>query len=382
MSLSLSASHSYWELPATHGVYRRMRAKISLLVMIVCLSSTTLYAAKGKQAVETKPEHEQLIREGITLHDEGKYKEAIERYDRVLAENPDDVLAIYEKTYAQTALHEYKNCEKLAKQALEYEGVPERLRQQLFVSRGTCQDESGSWKDAVKTYQQGSKEFPESPSLYFNLGVTFLRQNQLKDARESFQQALRRDPLHASSHLMLGRTYLSSQYKIPAVLALSRFLILEPASPRSAQAAQMLLNAVQGGVSLQGKGTGKVTITLAPSSSVPKDEGDFGSLEIMLPMLVAGASMDKGKEKSHQENLQTLFAVLFGALEPKSSDKAGFAESFYAPYFKQLSEKKFPDTFVGFAIRNLEGADDKAWLAANQQNVRDFLAWSEAYAWK
>lgn len=380
MSLSLSASHSYWELPATHGVYRRMRAKISLLVMLVCLASAPFYAAKGKQAAETKPEHEQIIREGIALHDEGKYKEAIARYDRVLAENPDDVFVMYEKAYAQSASGQHKECNKLAKEALQYEGINERVRHQLFVARGSCQDELGSWKDAIKTYREGLEDYPQSPSLYFNIGVTYYRQKQWKDARANFQQALLRDPLHASSHLMLGNTYGEAQYRIPAILALSRFLILEPASPRSSQAAQNLINVLNWGISSEGGG--KVNINVLSPLAGPKDEGDFTSQETMLSIVLAGAFMtEKNKDQSPHEKLQSPFLVLFDSFD-EAKIGSGFAASFYVPYFKEMATKKFCNTFVRFSIRNVKGADDRDWLAKNQQNVRDFLAWSEAYKWK
>ena len=64
------------------------------------------------------------INKGIELHDRGQYGEAVEVYDRVIAEHPNCALAYYEKGYAylmmskakpdakQTALQMYAECRK------------------------------------------------------------------------------------------------------------------------------------------------------------------------------------------------------------------------------------------------------------------------------
>lgn len=356
-----------------------MKSRCILVVLFCLLLPLGQVFAKGRKAVETRPEHVEIIQRGIASHDAGKYAEAIAEYAKVLAENPDDVLAIYETAFSYSAQKNWKQCQEWAERGLGYDG-PSNTRLRNFVILGTCEDESGGGDKAVKTYKRGLKEFRNSAPLHYNLGVTYQRLGKMKEARQSLQEALRVDPLHISSHLLLGQVYLQSNYRVPGILALSRYLILEPAAPRSANAAKWILNAVQAGV--QSTEPGKVNVTLFMPDKKASDEGDFQSAETMLSLLVAGFHADEMKNKPPHEKLDMAFGSLFENVVPESGKLSGFAQQFYGPYFAELDKKEFTPVFLRFAIRNLSGVDDIAWIEANREKIREFLAWSEAYSWK
>ena len=58
-----------------------------ILLLFFILFSTSLFAQRSEQ---------NLIDEGVVLHDSGEYKQAIEKYQQVLSFNPHSLQAIYE----------------------------------------------------------------------------------------------------------------------------------------------------------------------------------------------------------------------------------------------------------------------------------------------
>lgn len=356
-----------------------MRFRRLTFLLVFALLTVSPAFPRGKKAAETLPEDVAIIRSGMALHDAGKYEEAIAEYAKVLARNPDDVLAIYETAFAHFARKDWEQCLTWTERGLRYEGRPQTLLN-LFVIHGSCLDEHGQPGKAIKSYKKGIAAFPDSALLHFNTGVTYQRMGNLKESRKSLQQALRMDPLHASSHLRLGQVYLQSNQRVPGILALTRFLVLEPASPRSPTAVQMLLNAIQYGV--ESKGDGNVNVTLFMPEKKSSEEGDFQSAEMMLSLHVAGFHASEIREKPPHDKLELAFGGLFEQIVPEDGQTKGFAQTFYGPYFSELHKKEMTPVLLRFAFRNLTGANDGEWIQANREKMREFLAWSEGYSWK
>jgi tetratricopeptide (TPR) repeat protein len=290
--------------------------------------------------VESPAEQVRVINEGIRLHDRGDYDGAIEKHESVLELNPDDVVALYELSFSHFAKKDYVRALEYARRGVAY--VSE-LRPRFFLQIASCQDNLGDKDQAVKTYRKMIKEFPGFPLVHFNLAVTYLRQEKRELAKEQLKKELAVTPDHRSSHYLLGMLLEAEGYRLPAVLALSRFLILEPNTERSGAALATLLKLINAGVSV--KDQKNVTIFMNPDQK--KDEGDFAGLEMA------------GREKR----------------------KLGFTGAYYVPYFGEIEERGHTDAF---AYRIHAGSPDGAvgqWLIANEGRVEEFLEWSRNYRW-
>ena len=325
-------------------------------------------------AVPTSEEHVVLIRKGISLHDEGDYDGAIAAYQDVLEANPDDVNALYELAFSYFKKQDYKNCVQTAKRGTEYLS---QMQTPFYVTWGSCLDESGKPKKAVKAYRSALRRAPTDHLLHFNLAVTYKNLEKSKQAIRHFKKAIESNPNHASSHIALAEQYIAQGHRIPALLAFARFVILEPDTARSGVALQSL-HPILGGQTSQG-GDNKITIFMNPDANT--DEGDFMSAELMLSIAGAAALLPETGEETPVEETLDRFGTLFRSLGRVDAEKeqSGFAWNHYVPYFAEIEKRGFTQPFVYHThqIANWDGI--KEWIDANGEQTEKFLEWSRTY---
>jgi tetratricopeptide (TPR) repeat protein len=62
-----------------------------------------------------------LIKEGVALHDRGDYDGAIAKYEEVLKDNPNNVLALYEQSYSYSMKKDYRKSLEIAYKGAQYQ---------------------------------------------------------------------------------------------------------------------------------------------------------------------------------------------------------------------------------------------------------------------
>lgn len=244
---------------------------------------------------------------------------------------------------------------------------------------GNCLDEMGKRDDAINVYRSAIQVSPREGLVHYNLALTLYRSGKIDDARKSLQQAVLVAPPHASSHMLLGAAYQQTGYRIPAILAYSRFLILEPDSPRSSQVLAVLDRLIAGGVT-QGSDPNKINITLALTPDAKKDEGDFGGAEVAMSMSVAAGRMGESKKKSTPFQLLAATYGMMGNLIADVKGK-GFAAKYYCPFFAAISKNEFAEAYVydTFHAARIAGAEE--WGKENQEKLRQYREWADSFQW-
>ncbi|MEW6211457.1 MAG: tetratricopeptide repeat protein [Acidobacteriota bacterium] len=357
---------------------------MSRKILTLCLTLILLQSAIAQDlpqpkltAVPTMEKHEPLIRQGIALHDRGDYDGAIRSYEEVLKENPDDAIALYEMAYSYSEKKNYKKSLEIAYRGAQYKS------KQLFgfyVLIGNNLDNLSRAEDAIKTYKAGIKMFPEESLLHFNLGITLLNQNRADEARKSFKEAVNFNPNHPGSHIRLGDVYFKENYRIPALLAMGRFLVLEPKSERATYALQVIRD-VLGRAATRDEKTGNINITLDLSAKT--DEGDFGAALTMMGILGAARHLDENKKKTEiqliVEMIESLLSIMSEGEEKKKQQ--GFAWNYYRPYFLEMKARNMVEPFCYYIYQTSQSTEVAKWLAQNTQRVNEFLSWSRNYQW-
>lgn len=273
---------------------------ISLLVLLLSYLSISAQNLPKPTLTPTEPTPEQLqlIQSGVRLHDQGDYAAAVKNYDQVLQENPSCVMAIYEKTLSLYYAKDYVKMVATALEGLKYKSNEIPLFYGLIAN---AYDDQGNPQKAVELYKQGIKMLEGDAaysrylaSLYYNLAVTNVGLKQSKEARTNLKKAVPLNFSYASPHYLLSTVFYQDNYKIPAFLAASRLLSLEINTKRSQIAAQIIKNVMQGGVSQDSGDPNKITIGV--DFNAPKDEGDFGGLDMLLGISKVGTDIVPGAE--------------------------------------------------------------------------------------
>ncbi|WP_035563247.1 tetratricopeptide repeat protein [Hymenobacter sp. IS2118] len=352
----------------------------NLLLLLLALGLVPVALA------QTRPARE-VIEEGTNLFDAGKYDEAVARYQEVLAAEPGNVVALSELALTYNALDRHAEAADICKKLVK---ADPRVGPSVYVTYGNSLDGLKKPAEAVRVYEQGLKYFPNSYMLHFNAGVTQARAGQVPAGITSFQQAVARNPNHASSHVNLGLMQLGSEHRIPGLLALSRFLVLEPRSPRAVQRLPMLDKAMNLGVSRTGKNAISINISSAALAGANGKEGgpdNFGPAEMLLSISSAAlldSSLNKGVPPPTNaiERFVQQFSSLCKGLGELADNQKGFTWNYYVPYFVELEKKGFGPAFAYLAHSSQTDAPEvQQWLAAHPNEVAVFQEWSKNYEW-
>jgi len=326
-------------------------------------------------------EQKGVIREGIALHDRQQYREAVAKYQQVLAENPWEVTTLYELSYTYFVSKDYENAIATARLGAQCKS---EILPQFYMTMANSLDEMGKPGDAIDLYKAAIKQEPNEGLLHYNYGLTLLRRGKKPEAKAEVEKGLFLSPNHASSHVILGSIYEQMGYRVPAILAYSRFLTLESDTQRAVETLRALSALVTQGVS-RGKEANAINITLTAPSKSQMDEGDFMGAEMGINISLAADTMLKPEEtgkqpKSDYEKVVSIYVLLGEALS-NSKPKGGFAARFYAPYFAELAKAEHVKAFVAetWNAGNVPGTSE--WKRANQAKIDSFAAWSRAYAW-
>lgn len=317
------------------------------------------------------------IKEGVALHDQRDYDAAIRKYQEVLAENPANVEALYELGYSYFTKKDYAKSLETALRGAEYKS---NLVGGFYMLIGNSFDELGQADKAVDAYKSGIKLLPENYLLHYNLALTYYRTGKSADARKSIKNALAAGPRHATSHILFASMLKDEGYNTPALLAALRFLVLEPASGRSANALKIAREVLRGGVS-QDPSSNNINITLAVGGKT--DEGDFSTVDLVIGLAKAVGHTEAGKGKTEAQLLAEQVETVLGMiseLEP-GKNKSKFVYKYYVPYFAELKKRNFAEPFVYHAFQSSDIPGVREWLAANDARVKEFLAWSNQYPW-
>jgi tetratricopeptide (TPR) repeat protein len=216
--------------------------KKCLLIMAFVLSAGLAHAQNT--------EVNSTIKEGIRLNSEKNYAAAIEKYKEVLASEPDNVQANYQLAFSL-------NASGKGTEAIPYLNKVIKIRGDLtgpaYELMGSIYDAAHQPQQAIDAYKEGIKVKPGYQPLYFNLGIAYFRAQKYADAELAAIEAIKLDPKHANSQRLYGLVTFHQNKRVPALMGLCSFLLLDPEGPRADEAYTNLQSLLKGGDLKAGK---------------------------------------------------------------------------------------------------------------------------------
>ena len=324
-----------------------------------------------------------LVEDGIELHNNGEYQAAISKFDKALAIDTENILAMTEKAYSLVAIHQYNESIAYCKKVLQKNPADKRFST-FYVCYGNALDGLKQKDKAIAKYDEGIKKFPGNSLLYFNKGLALYSMYRDEEAIQTLQKSISINPNHASSHNLLGHELQLNNNRIPAILAFSRFLVLEPLGKRSAANLESMKELIRGNV--EKKKDSSITITMPSENGKDniggskQKENNFRPVEVML-LLTSAIGMEVNKNKSAIDAFTDKFDMLCSSLKQNTKDNHGFYWSFYAPYFIEMKERKLVQTFAYIISASTDDPTVQPWLDTHKKEVNDFYDWSDNYTW-
>ncbi|MCF8299392.1 MAG: tetratricopeptide repeat protein [Saprospiraceae bacterium] len=349
--------------------------KILFFLASICL--LVIFANAQTEQIEN------LIEEGVSLHDKGKYDEALKKYDKALKLDETNMVAIAEKSYTLMAMKKFDEAISVCKQGIKTDPDSKSLRS-IYTNYALCLEYNDKIKEALKIYDEAINKFPDYYQLYFNKGITLIRSGEVDEAILSFEKSIMLNPNHASSHNAIGRIQMDNKKHIPALMALCRFLVIESKGDR-AESNLTLVKEIMGGNS---KKTGRNTITinvdadmLSDTSDIKK-ENEFGSAYLILAMSGALDFSKENKKKTEVELFIGKMETLCSMLAETRKDNYGFYWEYYAPYFIEMKEKELIEPFAYIVFASSDAKQVSKWISKNEKLLKDFYIWSSEYQWE
>jgi tetratricopeptide (TPR) repeat protein len=269
-----------------------------------------------------------LIKQGVDLHNAGKYDQAIAKFNEALKADPANGYANYELAFSLYASKKPNDAipylEKAAKSASTSLIVP------AYALLATIYDEGQQPQKAIETYNAAIKINQAYPQIYYNLGIAYFRNQQYAEAENSAIEAIKHDPKNASSQRLYALVCFHQNKRANALLGFCSFLLIEPTGPRAAEAFSNIQHIIQGGVLKDNNGNTSINVS-------PKDDKETGTLNLGISLTVASSQSKKlaGNDLLEYE-LKSIFA-LTGQLAEKKTDKT-FFDKFFADYLYKLAQ--------------------------------------------
>ena len=187
--------------------------------------------AARREAIKT------TFAEGATLTNEGKYDEAIAKFNAVIAEIPkcsdcyNNLGAIY------TRKQEWDKAEAAFKKVLEL--APDNA--EAYSGLATIYNAQKKFKEAQAMSAEASKRLATgggagNAGTLYNAAVISWNSNDFPKAHELLTQAVKVDPAHADSHFMLGRVLINLGKLGEAATEFETYLKLAPNGPNAKEA--------------------------------------------------------------------------------------------------------------------------------------------------
>ncbi len=309
-----------------------------------------------------------LMKQGVDLHNQGKYAEAIDKFAEVLKTDPENGYANYEISFSLYADKKPQDAIPHLEKAVK--STDTNLSVAAYCLLASIYDEDKQTPKAIELYNLAIKIKPDYPQIYYNLGIAYFRNQQFGEAENSAIEAIKHNPKHASSQRLYALVTFHQNKRVNALLAFCSFILLEPNTQRSAEAYANIQHIMQGGVLKDAKGNTTISVS-------PADDKENGTLNLGISLAVTSAQA-KGLTGTDllQDELKTIFS-LTGQLAEKKTDKT-FFDKFFADYFYKLAQSNNMPIFTRTIALTANREENAKWASEHKADFTAFAEWLTA----
>lgn len=318
--------------------------KLFTLTLLCC--STALFAQQGNHA-----QTDSLLKQGVMLNDAGKFADAIAKYDEVLKTEPNNMTAMYEKGFSLSVAGKSDEAIPCFEKVIASHQMPN-----AYVALANIYDNRSDFAQAEKYYQQGIAAFPNYGSLWYNLGLSYIRQKKYTQAEAAATESIKLNPKHVASYQVYGyATYFQGKNAM-ALMGISNFLMFTP-PPQQARVAAAIIRQILKG---------------APN---PGADPLAKTQQETIAKAVASATAGKTDLKA-ADSVSLQLTSAFKAIKGQSDQyNSPFFDRYFGGFFGAMAESNYMDVFTHVITVSLAPQENIAWLKSHTDDAKAFNVW-------
>lgn len=321
------------------------------ITALLCLFSIAFLSAQNYPPINSG----EVIAEALQLHNDGKYKEAIELYKKVPRNDTNYAYALYELAYSQNADKDFDGTILTLRKGLELEISDYELDYMTLL--GNAIDDKGDANHAISVYDSALIKYPNAQMLHLNKSICLIRLQKADEAEEILQELLIKNPFYSSAHFRLGQCAIQKGQLVQAMMCFYTYLLNTPDGTHSNTIIKLLSNL--------SKGTDDVMEVVNKRKAGP--QGNFALVE---QIILSKIALDKSY-KVHTDLDDPILRQLQVMMEKLEYDNADpdFYMQFYVPLLKDIFNKDMiePASFRAFSDVKIDAI--QKYLKNNQKKL-------------
>lgn len=328
-----------------------MRSIYVIIITAICLCSSHL--------VEAQPTSDKLIRKGVSLHDKGRYHDAISYYQQALKVNPSSMSATYEMSLSYLYLKDYDNALKYSTKVINANFKP--LLVDAYCVKSAALASMNKLDQSINLLGEALQRCGDEYLLHYNLGLSYFKQKNLNLSLHHLEKAIEIDTTHPSVFLLYAYALNDAGKWVQSFLAFHFFLLLEPNTDRSKDAFGEMYDLL--------------TQKFANNDPALAYEDGIDRLKIY-------NQLQNIQPKIQDQRFQYAFfeqasrIIFFTLSQMQDQTKSSLLWDFYVPIYTEILESGYFDTYcryvsVSYFPVSLE------WWNNNTTKVDGFINWFE-----
>jgi len=355
----------------------KKRSLFFVLAIVLMISIGCSTKPKNIQEADllSPDELHDLLVEGAKYHDEGNFDKAIQCYEIILKQEPNNENALHEIAYSTLTKGDLQAADKYIERGIKLHGS---LLDGFYLQKANLLDMQQKPEKALKYYKKAEKLNPNNYLIPFNIAITYINKKEYENAQKYLLKALQLNPNHSSSHFYLALLCENNNRTIQALLAYARFCSIERQGERYEFVVQKIAKLMNSNV----KENKKNNSTVININSLLFSKPDaYSSIELFFTLGKA-VKLTKEKEsltlfdlKAQQiESLLKYLSELQGDEKPNDT-----FWHIYTPYFFSVLEKDYVKPLAVFMFNTKEDESVRKWASANIDKINEFIEWTDNF---
>lgn len=327
-----------------------------------------------------------IIKEGVSLHDAGEYAKAIEKYQEALVINPKSLQAIYEMALSYLQLKDYQKASEYSTQVID--GDDKNLSLLAYCVKSEALAEMNQIDKAIELLKEALQKKGDNHLLHFNLALNYYKKNDIGNTLLHVKKAIDLNKTNSDAFLLNAYALNDAGLWVQSILSFQMFLLTEPDSQRSKNAFEEMLQIMR----------------IKPISEAPVERSFiqqqlYRNPSAIHPDQIPPLTIEQGLNrnfvyhaitntldslKTHptEPDLYVTFTEVNKAIltvlekENNGTKEKNAFWTFYVPFFSAILHSDYYDTYCRY-ISVAYFPESLEWWNNNKTKAEEFLNWFE-----